>query len=1536
MTHPDPSNSERHPVKGCHLTSIRERWRENIRRGSLLSLLTMIVLLGTISAHGQGATRRVLILTGSDPNFPGFAIITKSIRSTLRERSADRVELIYEIQQGLIKDFEPQTSDEELIGYLKRKYDGKRIDLVLVMIASRFRILAEKDPSLFRDVPKIFYDYDNEREATNHDLGPNITGVWAGLDRLRSTLDLALALNPEARKIVVIAGDGPSDKIILERAQAEFRPYQDRAEFTYLIGGPIEETKRQLAALDRKSIVLFASFSRDKIGNNYSGPEVLSMIAPASAAPVYGSAETLMGLGIVGGQLLDLDATGKRIGEMSLRVLAGEKPEGIPQETAPTVLAVDWRELQRWGVGADRLPPGAVVRFKQPSFWEAYKWYAINLVGAVIVETVLIAWLLFLRARRHQAEEENLRLARLAEAEHKRLDEIVSNVPGVVWETVMDSETKARKTTFVSDYVHQMLGYTAEEWLAAPPGLGLRIIPEPDRERAERESEAVVASGTEGISQFRWVAKDGRPVWTESYLNPMKDESGRVIGLRGVTLDITQRKLAEQAVIETKERDRALLDAIPDLMFLQTRDGVYVDYHAKDPKDLLVPPEVFLGKNMREVLPPELAERLAQCFERAEETGEPQILEYTLQIDDIQKWFEARMVRTGDNVLSVIRDISERVADQDALKRSEAQLAGMIGSAMDAIITVDESQRIMLFNDAAEKMFGCSQTEAIGESFERFIPETFRKAHRERIKEFAKKKVTGEIVGTVRDLLGVRSSGEEFPMEASISRIYLSGQKFYTIILRDITERKAAEEAVRAERELLEVVIRHLPACVCLIRGTDLRIQMINPGYQAIAPGKEMIGKTLDELWPETGQNFTAICKRVLETGEPYEVSDELNTIRRAPEDPPESAYFTWSLHRVRLPGDEGWGLLVGGWETTLRKQAEDALRESEERFGKAFRANPQPMSVTTLADGIYIYVNESFLSTSGYAREEVIGHTSNELRIWEKPECRAEFVRQLMESGALVNVETKFRTKDGSLRTLLASAERLDLGGIDCVLIASTDITERMQAQQALQESEARFRNMADTAPVMIWVAGQDKSCTYFNQQWYEFTGRTKEQELGTGWVQGVHPEDSARCLKTYFGAFDRRESFCMEYRLRRADAAYRWVIDTATPRFSSTGEFLGYIGSCIDITDRKESEQSLRLAHEELSSLKNQLQQENIYLREEIRLQQSFGEIIGESDALKYVLFKIEQVAPTESTVLITGETGTGKELVAAAIHKASTRADRALVRVNCAALSASLIESELFGHEKGAFTGASTTKIGRFELAKGATIFLDEIGELPPESQGKLLRVIQEGEFERLGSSRTIKVDVRIIAATNRNLDREVKNGLFREDLWYRLNVFPITVPPLRQRREDIPLLVEHFVNKFAKKLGKVITSVSPTTLKSLGDYSWRGNVRELANVIERAVINSKDSVLRIGEDLGLETVEQLSSSTKTLEEMERDYILRVLDDRAWRIEGQNGAARLLGLNPSTLRTRMVKLGIHRQGFSAATASSAPVINASRDDN
>ncbi|HEU4767297.1 MAG TPA: sigma 54-interacting transcriptional regulator, partial [Pyrinomonadaceae bacterium] len=469
-------------------------------------------------------------------------------------------------------------------------------------------------------------------------------------------------------------------------------------------------------------------------------------------------------------------------------------------------------------------------------------------------------------------------------------------------------------------------------------------------------------------------------------------------------------------------------------------------------------------------------------------------------------------------------------------------------------------------------------------------------------------------------------------------------------------------------------------------------------------------------------------------------------------------------------------------------------------------------------------------------------------------------------------------------------------------------------QAVDRLRESEERFRNMADTAPVMIWIAGADSRCTYVNKQWVDFTGRTAEEQLGAGWLNSVHPEDRDACLETMMSAVDARQHLETEYRLQRHDGEYRWVFDSGIPRFSSDGSFLGYIGSAIDITERKEAEVALRRAHEELHQLKNQLEAENIYLQQELQRDEKFGEIVGDSDAIKYVLFKITQVAPTDSTVLITGETGTGKELVARAIHGASSRKDRPLIKVNCAALSPTLIESELFGHEKGAFTGAVGRKQGRFELANGGTIFLDEIGELSLDLQVKLLRVIQESEFERIGGSKTLKVDVRIIAATNRNLKLEVEQGTFREDLWYRLNVYPITMPPLRQRREDIPLLVEHFAAIYARKAGKTISAVSPRAIQSLQDHAWPGNIRELANVIERAVIHTQGSVLRVVDEF--EPVEDELTPSQTLEEVERDYILRTLESTGWRVEGKHGAAKVLGLNPSTLRTRMLKLGIQRR--------------------
>jgi PAS domain S-box-containing protein len=354
------------------------------------------------------------------------------------------------------------------------------------------------------------------------------------------------------------------------------------------------------------------------------------------------------------------------------------------------------------------------------------------------------------------------------------------------------------------------------------------------------------------------------------------------------------------------------------------------------------------------------------------------------------------------------------------------------------------------------------------------------------------------------------------------------------------------------------------------------------------------------------------------------------------------------------------------------------------------------------------------------------------------------------------------------------------------------------------------------------------------------------------------------------------------------------------------------------IDLIKAREEAEARKLIAEtalaEIKHLKHQLEAEKAYLQDEIKLEYNYENIVGQSDGLKYVLYKIGQIASSNTIVLVLGETGTGKELVARAIHNSSLRKNRALIKVNCATLPENLIESELFGHEKGSFTGSHTRHLGRFEVANGTTLFLDEIGELPVGLQAKLLRVIQDGEFERLGSSHTIKVDTRVIAATNRNLEEEVRKGNFREDLWYRLNVFPITVPPLRDRLDDIPSLTDFYIKKISKRLGKIIEVIPNGVMQALQDYHWPGNVRELENVLERGVINSSGPKLRLVDGLN-KPYKDLGASEKTLQAVEREHISRVLEETKWKISGKNSAAEILGLDRSTLRARMRKLNIKK---------------------
>ncbi len=469
------------------------------------------------------------------------------------------------------------------------------------------------------------------------------------------------------------------------------------------------------------------------------------------------------------------------------------------------------------------------------------------------------------------------------------------------------------------------------------------------------------------------------------------------------------------------------------------------------------------------------------------------------------------------------------------------------------------------------------------------------------------------------------------------------------------------------------------------------------------------------------------------------------------------------------------------------------------------------------------------------------------------------------------------------------------------------SEINERKQAEKKLTKSEAKYRGLVDNSIVGVFSTTIDGRFTFVNDamaKMFDFD----------------NPETmiAQRSLERWRDPKD-RERMLAELQQHGRVTNFEAETITHTDRkihvlFSAKQVGNDIRGMVMDITERKQAETKLQEACTEIEQLQMQLQAESAYLQEEIKLEHNFENIIGQSDALKYVLHRVEMVAPQDSTVTILGETGTGKELIARALHQLSSRNKRPLVKVNCAALPAELIESELFGREKGAFTGATTTQVGRFELANKSTLFLDEIGELPLELQAKLLRVLESGEFERLGSPRALHSDARIITATNRDLEEAVRKKRFREDLWYRLKIFPVTVPPLRDRTEDIPLLVDHFVQFFSRKMGKKTASlkITKSSMQALQSYSWPGNVRELEHVVESALITSEKNKLHF--DLP-NTADAATSKLKSFEEMEREYILKVLKAKDWKIGGRDSASSILELPPSTLRSRIKKLGLKR---------------------
>jgi len=1024
---------------------------------------------------------------------------------------------------------------------------------------------------------------------------------------------------------------------------------------------------------------------------------------------------------------------------------------------------------------------------------------------------------------------------------------------------------------------------------------------------------------------------DGEFRWFLFRASPLCDESGKVVKWYGANTDIEDRKRAEDALRSHEQNLRLLVDTIPGHIVTTTPTGEIellnrrvLEYFDKTPEELVN------WRSSDAIHPDDLALTIA-ALTRAIQTGEPYEREHRLRrADGAYRWFHTRGLALRDKEGRIVRwyllpiDVDDRRRAEEALRKSEERWRSVFENSAIGVALTDLNGRFLSTNHVFQAMVGYTEEELRAVSFADLTHEDYRQANWALVTELVEgKRRQFQIEKKYR-----RKDGSSIWVSNNVSLVPGTERvpRFIMALSEDITQRKRAEEKLRrSEADLLDAqrMSRTGSLKIDISSGTVtgspqvFRIFGVMPGEDTSTP-EFWLGRTHPDDQKRVRELFDRSITQKTDFDADYRIVLPDGAIKY--------------LHSIGHPSLNESGNLVefGGTiiDITERKQREEALRRSEGYLAEAQKLTHTGSWAAQVSQKEPVYWSNVYWSKEMY---RIFG-----LDPGPTPPSPMEVVRQLhpedapyhpgvveraIRDGTDFEMDFRLLLPDGAAKYIHVVGHPVVNASGDVIELVGTamDVTEQHESRAALQAAfeqikaeRTELRRMTDAVAAFIYVLRPDGTALYANQTVLDYTGLTLEDlQREDQRARVFHPEDLERLREERQVAFARGKPFELEQRALGKDGNYRWFLARFNPLRDDQGNIIRWYATGTDIDDRKRAEERMR--------------DENLALREQIDQAFMFEEIVGTSPGLQGVLSRVTKVAPTDSSVLISGETGTGKELVARAIHKRSRRSQRAFVSVNCAALAPSLIASELFGHEKGAFTGAMQRRLGRFELANGGTIFLDEIGEVPLDTQVALLRVLQEREFERVGGTQPVKIDVRIIAATNRDLEAAVANGTFRADLYYRLNVFPIQVPALRERQDDVLMLLEYFVHRFAQKMGKHFKKIDKRTVELFRSYPWPGNIRELQNVVERSVIVSSGAVFSVdaawlSKDSRRVSLPQQPEPADANEDArrERQIIEDALAASRGRVSGANGAAARLRVSPSTLENRIKKLRIRKSHF------------------